>query len=223
MCFFSSIAVKRAALLRSASYGTRRKKIERRRRRGRVRLGKRTHRGFKMPKVVVAVYTLQTVFMVPDDFEIKEGNHGVKWNKLYIYNDKGEETEIQPIDGFDQSEGFDFKRPDDIIIREAEDYEIEAAKDEDDDSEEEEEEETTHVCNTCDKEMSHERFEKGKMCCDKPEFNDKEDEGDDLEFLCDDCVEQMLETTGDVNYDVLCDDCCEQLIEQRREKEERSA
>jgi len=39
----------------------------------------------------------------------------------------------------------------------------------------------THECRSCGETMSHERFEKGKMCCDKPLFGDDESESEDDE------------------------------------------
>lgn len=42
-------------------------------------------------------------------------------------------------------------------------------------SQEDEEEDEPHICKTCGEEMSDDRFNEGKMCCDKPMFHNDED------------------------------------------------
>lgn len=42
-----------------------------------------------------------------------------------------------------------------------------------------------HVCKTCERSMSDADFQNGKMCCDKPMFDDDEDEEDKV--ICHEC------------------------------------
>jgi hypothetical protein len=95
-------------------------------------------------QVVVATYTIQSIFEIPNGLDLEDKsvveNWGVKWNELIIQFVNGEEKEIDPT--LDAREG-DFKRP--------EDYEIVPAKDAGYKYDEEEEEEEKYECADCKK------------------------------------------------------------------------
>tara|TARA_R110000868_G_scaffold250411_3_gene506954 strand:- start:615 stop:1493 length:879 start_codon:yes stop_codon:yes gene_type:complete len=95
-------------------------------------------------QVVVATYTIQSIFEIPNGLDLEDKsvveNWGVKWNELIIQFVNGEEKEIDPT--LDAREG-DFKRP--------EDYEIVPAEDAGYKYDEEEEEEEKYECADCKK------------------------------------------------------------------------
>lgn len=129
------------------------------------------------PMIVEANYTLSSAFHVPTEHEeaVKNDWFYVKWNKLFICDaDMKVVAEVEPLECLDATQ-FDFKRPDSAKVVEADDYHIEAIEQEEGDAEDDDEEDV-HVCKSCGTNMDDDKFQKGKMCCEKPLFHDDEEE-----------------------------------------------
>ena len=124
--------------------------------------------------VIVATYCVEKRFRVPTGYTreqikamIDDNQMEVKWDTLYIDNEDEDEEALEIEAHWDDFVSGDFKRPQDLRLERAD-------PDMDADEDEEEEEVSTHQCHTCSETMTHAQFENGKMCCDKPRFDNEE-------------------------------------------------
>lgn len=124
-----------------------------------------------MSEVLVATFNAYVVYKIPEDLNLKDENisgYEIVDDHLIIrYKDgSGRDIHLEELHVSEPNYHYTEK----VEIESAAVWGIE------DDEEEEEEEE--HLCKTCGEVMSDERFQEGKMCCDKPLFHDDEDEED---------------------------------------------
>lgn len=73
-----------------------------------------------MSQVLVAKYTTEFVFKIPEGVVLTEENHWIKWNVLHITLPDGKEIEIEPCHECEP----DFKYPNSTEVHSAENWDL---------------------------------------------------------------------------------------------------
>ena len=73
-----------------------------------------------MSQVLVARYTAEFVFKIPEGVVLTDENHWIKWNVLHITLPSGEEIEIEPCYECE----IDYKYPNSTEVQPAENWDL---------------------------------------------------------------------------------------------------
>jgi len=74
-----------------------------------------------MSQVLVARYTAEFVFKIPEGVVLTDENHWIKWNVLHITLPSGEEIEIEPCHECE----VEYKYPNSTEVQPAENWDLE--------------------------------------------------------------------------------------------------
>ena len=135
---------------------------------------------------IVAHYTAQSVFKIPDDIKQEEiDNYWIKWDVLHIEMKDGRIIDIQPMwGGVGENDSLDTKYPDEILIDEKGNQCCESDSEDDDDGDDEKDED--------DDEDDDEKDE------DEEDDDDSSDDDDDeVVVVTKENIENFFETERD--------------------------